>query len=91
MAYFGRFTVADLAVSLKNILNQIQRPLWADPSSGAVRSVTSVTTVTALTQQNYVSAIVAPSAGLALAYDAMVIQPMKIAYGLNVRSRITDT
>jgi len=90
MAHFGRFTVADLAVSLKHILNLIQRPLWADPSSGAVRSVTAVTTVSTLTTQQYMSASAVPSAGLALAYDATVLNAMKNSYALNVRSRITD-
>jgi len=91
MAHFGRFTVADLAVSLKNILGLIQRPLWADPSSGAVRSVSNVVTLSTLTSQQYMAANVAPSAGNALVYDATVLNAMRISYAVNVRSRIKDT
>jgi predicted anti-sigma-YlaC factor YlaD len=91
MAAFGKFTLADIPVALKNIVSMLQRPLWADPSSGAVRSVTLVTTVSTLTVQQYMSAFAAPSAGYALAYDAAVINPMRISYALNVRSRIKDS
>jgi hypothetical protein len=91
MSAFGKFTLSDVAIAVKNILGMLQRPLWADPISGAVRQVAAVTTVTSLTTQVYVSAAAAPSAGLATAYDAMVINPMRMSYALNVRSRIKDT
>lgn len=90
MANFGKFTVAELAVSIKNIINLMQRPLWMDPSSGAVRSVSNLVTLSTLTTQQYMSAVAAPSAGLALAYDATVLNAMKNSYALNVRSRIKD-
>lgn len=90
MANFGKFTLVDMALSLREILNLVQSPMWSDPSTGAIRSVASVTTVSTLTTQQYMSAVAAPSAGLALAYDAAVINAMDISYALNVRSRILD-
>jgi hypothetical protein len=91
MSVFGRVTVSDLAASVRQIVNLLQRPMWANPSTGAVRLVDVVTSVVNLQQLQYVSGVAAPVAGLTLAYDALVINPMRTTWALNVRSRITDT
>ena len=48
MAVFGHVTLKDIALAVRQIVNLLQRPIWMNASTGAVRSVDTVATVTTI-------------------------------------------
>ena len=83
MSYFKKFTLSDIGLFLKNIINQLQRPIWMNASTGAVRSVDTVTTVTTAASVTNVGTI-----GSIVQTIPLLDLPMRAAWAASVRARI---
>jgi hypothetical protein len=103
MSYIGSGFLSDIALSLKQLLNAVVRPIWIDPTTGrpninnitlvgTVTTVTGVTGVTTVTTVADVTRInnVGPAAGTQ--QSALYVQLYDISrqnWSLTVRARIT--
>jgi hypothetical protein len=83
MAIFGHVTLKDMAVSIRNILYLLQRPIWRNPATGAVRLVDVVTTISTVTSITNIVGF----GGVPAEYCLMMF-PMKTYWQENVRARI---
>lgn len=77
---------------LKNVLSAINRPLWMNVSTGAIRTVDTVSTVASITAGTITTVSTLTSmtqiGGIA-AYESMLIIPMRNNWANLVRPRIT--
>lgn len=82
--------LGDIAIAVRSLLAAIVRPMWTNPSTGAVRTeigsgvVTTVTTVTTCSTVTTLSQL----GGMAIK-DVMVDHLMRSSWALNIRPRIT--
>jgi len=90
MSAFGKVTLGDIGLQLRNILILVARPLWMNPATGGVRLVDTVTTVTTVSTVTAVTSVTSLTQinGIT-ASDAMIVVPLRSQYFQNVRPRIT--
>jgi len=86
----------NIVTYLKNVLNAINRPLWMNATTGAIRTVDTVTTVASITAVTTVASITAVTTvtsmtqvGGIAAYESMLIIPMRNNWANLIRPRIT--
>lgn len=90
MAYFPTIKISDIFAALKSIINLLNRPIWMNSTTGAIRLVDTVTTVTGATVGTVSTVTSMTQIGGIAAYDSMIIIPMKNNWANSVRPRISD-